>query len=522
MTWLNAWILFGLIPLFLLYKKSPKRANPKQNRLLYLSLCFMIIGLARPALENHYVKQTFDARDFIIALDVSYSMQATDLKPSRYLLAKEAIKKLIRAHPKDRFTLFAFTSSALLISPPTSDTEVSILALDALNPKYILTKSTNLKKLFSTIGRLPLKQKNLILFTDGGDEQDIATLASIAKHHTITPYIVATATQKGAALKKNGSYIKRANDSIVISKINPMLIDLANATHGRYYQLKELSIVNAIVEDISFNETKKEHIEVKSYQELFYIPVALAWLLFFLAVTRLGQKLFIVIPLLFLYPPNTHAKLLDFYYLNQAQKAYAQKEYTQAAIDFKKLSPSTQSFYNLATAFAKAGLCRDALKFYAQIQTKDATLKAKIYYNMGYCAAILKHYKKAKHYFIYALALNENDADALFNLNLLRRLNLKKPQDVSKMLPQNQSHKRAKNQQGDTNRKKSRNQHDSSSSKSNNQSGMVQSGGGTQSQKAKQKLGIKTHNKPKKGHYSFSYKAYEKINKGYTDEKEPW
>ena len=65
-----------------------------------------------------------------------------------------------------------------------------------------------------------MKQKNLILFSDGGDEHDIAALAKIAKQKGIIPYIVATATQKGAALKHNGKYIKNQNDAIVWSQGN--------------------------------------------------------------------------------------------------------------------------------------------------------------------------------------------------------------------------------------------------------------------------------------------------------------
>jgi len=139
MTLLNAWVLFGLVPLYFIYKKSQQ--SSKQTKLLYLSLILMFLAMARPAYENSYVEENFNSHDYIIALDVSYSMQADDLKPSRYALAKRAIKRVLKAHPKDRFTLFAFTSSTLLISPPTTDTEISMMALDALNPKHKPEKS---------------------------------------------------------------------------------------------------------------------------------------------------------------------------------------------------------------------------------------------------------------------------------------------------------------------------------------------------------------------------------------------
>jgi len=509
MTLLNSWILFGLIPIYFIYKRYDN--HQKQTKILYVSLFFMFLAMARPAYENTYVKQDFDSSDYIIAIDASYSMQADDLKPNRYTLAKMAIKKLIKLHPKDRFTLFAFTSSTLLISPPTTDTKISIMALEALNPKYILTKSTNLKNLFLSVAKLPQKQKNLIIFSDGGDEHDINSLAKIAKNNNIITYLVATATQKGAALKKDGKYIKNHNESIVISKINPMLIDLANATHGKYYQLTSLNIIDSLSNDIKIQQTKKEQIKVKTYNELFYLPLSLSIIIYFLSITKIAQK-FVLALLLFVFIPNkSEAGILDFYYLNIANKSYNEKLYKDAALEFQKLSPSTRSYYNIASSYYKAGQYKRAIEFYTQIKTKNKSLKQKIYYNLGNCAVKLKKYDKAKTYYLYALYLAD-DSDALYNLTLIRKLKLKTSKDVAMMTPKNQQSK--KNNTNKKNNKKSSNKKTSKSSSNSNASGANGS--------SKEKLNtIKKRNK-QKGTYKFTYKAYEKINKGYIDEKEPW
>jgi len=479
----------------------------------------MFLAMARPAYENSYVEENFNSHDYIIALDVSYSMQADDLKPSRYALAKRAIKRVLKAHPKDRFTLFAFTSSTLLISPPTTDTEISMMALDALNPKYILTKSTNLKNLFERIAKMQMKRKNLIIFSDGGDEQDIARLANIAKKSTIIPYIVATATQRGAALKKDGKYIKNASESIVISKINPMLTDLANATHGKYYQLKSVEDIDALSEDLQSQQSRQEHIQVKSYKELFIFPLALALILFFLGVTKLSQRFFIFIPLLFSLPNTGDASVFDFYHIKQAKSAYTQQKYIDAARHFEKLTPSQQSYYNIAVSYYKAGNYKKALEYFTQIKTAKKSLKQKLLYNIGNCAVKLKKYDRAKNYYIDALALGD-DADALYNLNLLRKLKLKTKKDVSKMLPQKQKSSQKKSTQRE---KKQKSENSSSASKkSSSQSTNNSANGGGNMKKKGQKSMTKRISKKHKGTYKFSYKAYEQINKGYTDEKEPW
>ena len=517
MTFLNAWVLFGLIPIYFIYKKHD---HPnKQTKLLYLSLVFMFLAMARPAYENAYVEENFNSHDYIIALDASYSMQANDLKPSRYELAKAAIKKLIKEHPKDRFTLFAFTSSTLLISPPTTDTEISMMALDALNPKYILTKSTNLKNLFKTVAKLPMKQKNLIIFSDGGDEHDIASLAKIAKKSSIIPYIVATATQKGAALKKDGKYIKDFRKSIVISKINPMLVDLANATDGRYYQLTSLSDIDQLSHDLQSQQSKKEHIKVKTYKELFALPLSIAFILYFLGITKLSQRIFVFLPLVLLLPNTSHANILDFYYAHSAKTAYKEQKFNDAAHNYAKLTPSQQSYYNLASAYYKAGNYKKAIEFFTQIKTKHKALKQKIFYNLGNCALKIKKYDRAKNYYINALVLGD-DADALYNLNLLRKLKLKTAKDVSKMMPHNQSAQKKKESQKQSKKKNSKKS--SAAKKSSNQSANEKTNGAGSSKKAKQKLSHKQVSKKRRGIYKFTYKAYEKINKGYTDEKEPW
>ena len=516
MTFLNAWVLFGLIPVYFIYKKHTH--VQKQTKLLYLSLVFMFFAMARPAYENAYVKENFDSHDYIIALDASYSMQATDLKPSRYELAKAAIKKLLSSHPKDRFTIFAFTSSTLLISPPTTDKEISELALDALEPKYILTKSTNIKNLFQTVAKLPMKQKNLILFSDGGDEHDIAALVKIAKKKSIIPYIVATATQKGAALKHNGKYIKNQNDAIVVSKINPMLPDLAKATKGKYYELASINDIDTLSHDLQSRQSEKEHIQIRTYKELFPLPLSIALILFFLSITKLGQRFLVLVALALFIPHKSDAKILDFYHIDNAQKAYKAHNYQKAVYHFKEVTPSVQSYFDLASAYYKAGNYKQAVKILQSIRTRNALLKQKIYYTIGNCAVKLKKYDRAKTYYTYALALGK-DADALYNLHLLYKLHLTTPKDVSAMMPHTQ--KNSQNKKSQTKNKKQQ-QKSGSSKKSSNQSASSQANGSSSAKKGKQKQSIVKATKKQKGIYKFTYKAYEKINKGYTDEKEPW
>lgn len=299
----------------------------------------------------------------------------------------------------------------------------------------------------------------------------------------------------------------------MISKINPLLEDLARLSEGKYYELRSLHVIDTLSKDLTQDESKKEqYIQVQSYNELFYVPLIIAIILYFLAVTKLHQlSLFIL--LLLVIPYKSDAGLLDFYYLHQADQNIKDKNFKKAAHDFLHVEPSVRSYYNIATTYYKAGEYKNALSFYSQIKTQNKKIKHDILYNMGNCAVKLHQYDKAKEYYINALALQE-DKDTLHNLNLIRALKTEKQVIDNQKTPQEQ--KKSSEQKEQT-----KNSNNNSNSNSNRNS--EQSTNGTGGEKKKKYSGsVKKTASPQKNNYKIGYKAYEIINKGYADEKEPW
>lgn len=531
MSFLYPWVFFALIPLYLLYKKNvesskdpqfteDKKTQVRQIRFLYLAIAFAVLALSRPVIQNSFVDEKFDAQEYIIAVDASYSMQADDIKPTRYEAAKKAIEKLLALHPKDRFAIFTFTSNTLLISPPTTDSAISMNALDALNPAFILTKSTNLKQMFQTIAKVSHTKKNLIIFSDGGDESDLNQLVSICKKNSIIPYIVASASKKGTALKKDGRYIKDQYSSLVISRINPILEDLAAKSGGKYYELDSSNVVEELSDDISSLDRKATDgtVQVKSYKELFYLPLLFAMAFFFASVTKLHQ-LYLLLPFMFL-PNPSHAEVLDFYHVKKADESFKEQKYLDSAKEFEKVTPSVRSYYNAATAYYKAGHYKKALEYFDMIRTPSKEIKQKIFYNMAGCAVKLKRFDRAEVYYQQALALGE-DEDALYNLRLLQKLNLKTGVNITDMLP-------PKNAQTKKNSSKKNATQKDEKKEGGGKSGSTQqagesSDGASDAKKGDTKKADKSEEKQtQKGEYKMGYRSYEMINKGYTDEKEPW
>ena len=178
--------LWLMIPLAILFYRDKNRKLVPVGHLTVLVL--VLLALARPVITEGLQERKIEAKDIIIALDVSYSMRARDIQPTRYEFAKKTIEAFLKLNPKDNIMLIAFTSNPLLLSPPTTDHALIMLALESLNPNNIMTKGTSLKKLFAKISTLKRSENNLILMTDGGEEEHIACTGTATERYTNQPY----------------------------------------------------------------------------------------------------------------------------------------------------------------------------------------------------------------------------------------------------------------------------------------------------------------------------------------------
>ncbi|MEA1880776.1 MAG: VWA domain-containing protein, partial [Campylobacterota bacterium] len=222
MTLLYPSVLILFIPLLLLYIRSDKRIV---IRVHIIVLMLLILALSRPTIKESLQTVEIEAKDIIIALDVSYSMHATDIAPTRYSFAKETIQSLLHKNPTDNIMLMVFTSNPLLLSPPTTDHKLIEVALQSFNPQFILTKGTSLEKLFTKIHTIQKDQtghKSLILITDGGEEDSVDVLAQKLEKSNVSLITLALGTKRGTSIKaKNDTLLKDKEGHLIISRINP-------------------------------------------------------------------------------------------------------------------------------------------------------------------------------------------------------------------------------------------------------------------------------------------------------------
>jgi Ca-activated chloride channel family protein len=476
----------------------------------------LILSLSRPQIQRGVQEEPVDAKDILIALDVSYSMRAQDIKPDRYRYTVKVIDALLEKRPKDNIMLIAFTTNPLLLSPPTTDHTLVRTALKALNLDNILTKGTSLSHLFEKIASLKNVHREVVLMTDGGEEKNLEPLRDAIAKSDMQLTILALGTQQGTTIPKaDGSMLKDKAGNLVISRINPLLKTLSHAVGGSYVSAADspqesADAIIARFSDAGQNSVRKKH---DTYTELYQLPLFVATLLFFMLHTRFSRYLLIVFAL---FGMELHASFFDALRLQNAYTHYQKQEYnsTRDALSNIK-TPSLQQQFALGNTCYRLHRYKKAIAYYNNIRTTSPRIKQKLYYNIANAYTMLEAYDKAKIYYTKALQLGK-DADAEHNLALVALLQNRHDAQLGIAHPKSQSGDSSKSDEPQDDTAKQNRQEDQPSSGSG-------SGGQTkqksaQKQKEKQQLKLDESAQPQ----PLSSKVYELINKGYIREKQPW
>jgi len=503
------WLFIPVITLFFIQKN--KSILPKVHLIILLLL---VMALCRPVVKLKLQEQAFEAKEIIIALDVSYSMRAKDILPNRYDFAKETLSSFLQSNPKDNIMLIAFTTNPLLLSPLTTDHALIEIALKSLNPEYILTKGTSLEKLFKKIASMQHKQKHLLLITDGGEEHDLTALTEQLKEGNIKLTVLALGSTQGTTIKKpNGTLLKDKEGNLVISRINPILKKLVSHTGGTYLNASNTPTTTAkYLQDAFEQEAQKSDLITKKqyrYSEFYQFPLLLALLLFLMLHTRAIKYLIILFSLLGM---QAQASMLDGYYLDKAYESYYKKDLNKTKELLLHLETnSLQSQFALANTYYRLHNYKEAILLYHTIRSTSPKVKQKLYYNLANSHAKLEEYDKAKLYYTKALQLGE-ESDALHNLALVALLQRQKEAQLGMAHPKSQSSDASTKDTTQSDKVQSKEEDQPSSGSG--------SGGESKSgdKKEKKKLMLDSSQKSQ----PVSSKVYELINKGYIRETQPW
>lgn len=402
-----------------------------RNILLFLALIMMIVALARPVHEKGEVQIRSKSIDIMVALDVSKSMMATDFYPSRLDFAKKRFVEFVDSFHEANIGVIAFSSEGFLVSPMTQDSTTLKYLVNNLTLDSMSLKGTNL--------RIPIekgkaflqdaKEKIVIIFTDGGDDESFEKEIALAKEYKESIYIYAVATAEGGPIKERGEAIKDSQGNIVITKLNEAIKQLAFESGGAYIEGNyEDDSITLMVEDIKkkFQMRAIKEKSVKEYQELFYYPLALAVLFLFFAFHSFPKRtpmVGLVLIMIVGFKQPVEAKVFDFMDIYKGKESYSTGAFEKAEGHFETVAGSNktpESLYDLANAQYKQGKYKEALKNYERVEAKTEALRYKKAFNQGNAHFALEEYEKAVQAYEEAQKI-DNEEDLEHNLALAKK-----------------------------------------------------------------------------------------------------
>jgi len=279
--------------------------RPLKAFMFMIGYSFLVIALARPqfGVQNEQVERK--GVDVIVALDISNSMLAEDVIPNRIRRAKFEIENMIDLLAGDRIGLVVFAGESFVQTPMTLDYGAAKMFLDAVSTSWVTTQGTNLAGAIDMARKsYPTKTgagKVLIIISDGEEQTgDGKAAAQAAVKEGITIYTIGVGSEKGvpiplAKTEENVSYKKDENGQIVMTKLNPKILEeIAHYGGGSYFaagvdlNLTEIYKEISKMEKSSFGEGKQ--IRYKEQYQLFLLIALLMFLSEFLLPDYIQTK----------------------------------------------------------------------------------------------------------------------------------------------------------------------------------------------------------------------------------------
>jgi Ca-activated chloride channel family protein len=234
-----------------------KRLNtPYQNifiKLLFRTLYFILflVAILGPSFGGSKKEVMSVGKDIMMCVDLSKSMDAFDIQPSRLEKIKFEMKKVVEAFNSDRIGIIIFSSEAFMQCPLTYDQNALNLFIETMNTGLVPSSGTDfgpplrmaLRKLEdeNATTAAQAKSKVIILISDGedfGDETDDVT--SEIERNDIKLFTLGVGTEKGGNIYSGNTLKTNQQGLIVVTKLNSgELRSLASTTGGQYFEINE-------------------------------------------------------------------------------------------------------------------------------------------------------------------------------------------------------------------------------------------------------------------------------------------
>lgn len=438
-----------LLPHLLVGKQSKHSTLP--SILYFIVGTLIIVSLAGPAWEKRPQPVFKEQSALIIALDLSRSMDAGDIKPSRLTRARHKITDILKQRKLGQTALIVYAADAYTVSPLTDDTATITSLLSSLTTDIMPSQGTRTDKALKTATTLfenaGVKKGDILLVTDGVESNATTAFKATSKNHRIS--ILAVASHDGAPIPQpNGGFFKDRRGNIVVPKLNMKSFKkFMNIGSGH------LSVITTDDSDILhisslFNtnrfDAKKDSKESTLQTDSWYEQGP--WLLLIvipLVALTFRRGVLLVIAFIMLQQPQyaEAASLWDSLWSNDNQRAarlLEQDKPAEAAELFNNNEWQAASHYKNN-------------EFQKSIDALQDTKTADGHYNKGNAYAKLGDNQKAIKAYDEALKLNPQHKDAIYNKELIikKQNEQKKEQQNNKNSGDQDSSDKDKNQSKD-------------------------------------------------------------------------
>lgn len=363
----------------------------------------VIIAIAGPTWERLPSPVFRNDAALVIALDLSQSMNASDVKPSRLSRARFKIADILKQRKDGQTALLVYAGDAFTVTPLTEDTQTISSQLSALTTEIMPSQGNNthlaLEKAVELLKQSGLQTGEILLVTDEVNyDKTIDNVESLANYHLS---ILGVGTTEGAPIKMaQGGFLKDTQGNIVLPKLNSNeLARLASKGKGLYKTISDSdSDIEALIKQFDKPTEKSGNADndllIDQWNEkgpwLLLLALPLVALQF-----RKGLLSFAFICLLPFPEPSYALEWKDLWQTQdqQAQQAFKQGNYQQAAEQFEsaqwkaaaeykagqfdkstdtlKQDKSATGLYNKGNALAKSGKLKEALEAYKQALEKN-------------------------------------------------------------------------------------------------------------------------------------------------------
>lgn len=268
---------------------------------MLLAAAFIILALARPQSGARKQKVKRAGVETVIALDISNSMLAEDVRPSRLMKAKKLISRLVDTFDGDKVGLIVFAGEAYTQLPITTDYVSAKMFLDAISPSLIQAQGTDIAAAIDLGMKSFTPQRGvgraIVVITDGENhEGGAAEAAKKAAEKGIRIFILGIGSPQGSPIPEkegSGDFRKDNQGNVIITKLNEqMCAEIARAGEGAYIRVDNTNsaekALNSEIAKLSKQDVESE--VFTDYEEQYTVFAWAALILLILEMMILNRK----------------------------------------------------------------------------------------------------------------------------------------------------------------------------------------------------------------------------------------